>query len=330
MDPLKYLTSKAKSNPQRIVFPEGNEERIIRAARKLADEKIAYPILIGNEEEIFSLALENAVSLNGIKIIDQLSETNHINTYIDDYAKSRDVKIGIAQKMMKRAISYAGMMVKLGDAAGMVAGVTSTTAAVIQYASLTIGYRDGITSPSSFFIMIVPRYLDEQNKIFIFADCAVTIEPSAAELADIAINSAMNARHLLDMDPIIAFLSFSTKGSAYHSSIQKITHAVEIARQKNTEFKFDGELQLDSAIVPRVAAKKVKESDVAGKANVLIFPDLNSGNIGYKLAQYIGGAGAYGPILQGFNKPVNDLSRGASVDDIVSVATITVVQAQNL
>ncbi|MBN1154200.1 phosphate acetyltransferase [candidate division KSB1 bacterium] len=329
MEPLNLLIAKAKSDPQTIVFPEGTEERIIKAARRLVDEQIARPILIGKEDEIFSIALDHAVSLNGIKIIDQMSDDVNIERYVENYARTRDTKIGIAQKMMKRAVSYAGMMVKMGDASGMVAGVTSTTAAVIQYASLTIGYREGISSPSSFFIIVVPRFFEETEKIFIFADCAVNIEPNASELADIAIDSARNAKQLLDLDPVIAFLSFSTKGSAYHSSIEKITQAVEMARAKCPDFKFDGELQLDSAIIPRVAAKKVKESEVAGRANVLIFPDLNSGNIGYKLAQYIGGASAYGPILQGFNRPVNDLSRGASVDDIVSVATITVVQAQN-
>ena len=328
MEPIKQLIEKAKSKPRTLVFPEGNEDRIIKAARILSDEKIAIPVLLGNQGEIESIAQEHSISLDEIRIIDQREENDRKNTYAETYAESRGAKIGIAQKMMKRAISYGGMMVRMGDADGMVAGVTSTTAAVIQYASLTIGYREGVTSPSSFFIMVIPSFMEESNKVFIFADCAVNISPDANELADIAIDSAVNGKKLLDLDPVIAFLSFSTKGSAYHASLKKISEALEIAITKNTEFKFDGELQLDSAIIPRVAAKKVKESEVAGKANVLIFPDLNSGNIGYKLAQYIGGAGAYGPILQGFNRPVNDLSRGASIDDIVTVSAITAVQAQ--
>jgi len=209
----------------------------------------------------------------------------------------------------------------------MVGGIANATASMIQAATLTIGFQPGINTPSSFFVMIIPSFRGEENVPIIFADCAVNIQPDARQLAEIGVASARNTRCLLGIEPRVAFLSFSTKGSANHADADKVIEAVKIAREIEPSCLMDGELQGDAALIPSVAAKKVKESSVAGRANVLIFPDLDAGNIAYKLVQWLGGARAIGPILQGFAKPVSDLSRGASVDDVVGVTAITSVQA---
>jgi len=219
------------------------------------------------------------------------------------------------------------MMVHVGDADGMVAGVASATASVLQAASLTIGFGQGLSTPSSFFIMAIPGTETRPEAPLIFADCAVNIAPSPQQLAEIAVASGTNAQTLLGIEPRVAFLSFSTRGSANHRDVTKVTEALRIAREMRPDLKMDGELQGDAALSPRVAAKKVNASEVAGRANVLIFPDLDAANIAYKLVQQLGGATAIGPVMQGFAKPVNDLSRGASVEDIVAVTAITVVQA---
>jgi phosphate acetyltransferase len=219
------------------------------------------------------------------------------------------------------------MMVACGDADTAVGGVAGATAILIQAGVLTVGLIPGIKTPSSFFLMVIPNFLGEKDKSFIFADCAVNIDPTAEQLADIALASAVSARRLLGQEPRVALLSFSTKGSASGPSVDKVREALKIARARQPGLAIDGEFQADSAIVPGVAAKKVKdESAVAGKANVIIFPDLNSGNIAYKLTQYMADAQAIGPFLQGFAKPITDLSRGASVDDIVATVILTLGQ----
>jgi phosphate acetyltransferase len=228
---------------------------------------------------------------------------------------------------LRKPLFYGGMMVAAGDADTAVGGVASATATLIQAGVLTVGLLPGIKTPSSYFLMIVPDFLGEKDKPFIFADCAVNVEPTPAQLADIALASAVSARRILGEEPRVAMLSFSTKGSASAPCINKVKEALVIARAREPGLAIDGEFQADSAIVPRVAAKKVKgESAVAGKANVIVFPDLNSGNIAYKLTQYMGGARAIGPFLQGFAKPITDLSRGATVDDVVSTVILTLAQ----
>ncbi|MEE4310731.1 MAG: phosphate acetyltransferase [candidate division KSB1 bacterium] len=319
----------AKKNPLRIVYPEGKDPRIVEAACKVRDLGVAQPLIIGDVDEVREIARNNDLDLGQIPVILPAAEEEKMNQYADIYAKDRDVKAGIARKLVKKQTSFAGMMVRAGDADGMVAGVATATANVIQYASLTIGFLQGMSTPSSFFIMELPEFQGRQNEIFIFADCAVNISPTSKQLAEIGVASGFNALNLLQMDPKIAFLSFATRGSANHSDVDKVHEAVDIAREMAPQFQIDGELQGDAAIIERVAQKKAGESEVAGHANVLIFPDLDAGNICYKLVQYMAHANAYGPILQGFRHPVNDMSRGATVDDLIAVTAITVVQAQN-
>ena len=324
---IENIIKTAKVAPARIVYPEGQDERIVKAAAKVLAMGIAVPILIGDKEEIQKIASENGVSLDGIAIQSN-TEESFIEKYAVSYSKSRGVREAIAKRVVKKPLYFGGMMVKEGDADGMIAGIDSATASVIQAASLTIGFKEGMSTPSSFFVMVIPEFEGEKDKILIFADAAVSVQPSAQELAEIAIASGINAKSLLNIKPKIAFLSFSTNGSAHHADADKVIEAVQIAKDMNTEFEIDGEMQVDTAIVTRVAAKKMPDSSVAGNANVLVFPDLDAGNIGYKLVQYLSGAQAVGPVLQGFAKPVNDMSRGASVDDLISVSAITSVQAQ--
>jgi phosphate acetyltransferase len=231
--------------------------------------------------------------------------------------------------MVVRPVVFGGMMVRQGDADTMVAGVRTATANVIQAGALTVGYAPGITTASSFFLMIMPEFRGRKGQPLVFADCAVNIAPTAEQLADIALASATSAAKLLDEPPRVAMLSFSTQGSAAHERVELVTRALEIIRQRAPDAPIDGEFQADSALMPQVAAKKIKRpSDVAGNANVLIFPDLNAGNIGYKLVQYLAGARAIGPFLQGFAKPISDLSRGASIEDIIATVAVCLAQAR--
>ena len=233
----------------------------------------------------------------------------------------------VALRLLRRPLIFAGMMVAQGDADGCVAGVANATARVIEAAGLTIGFAEGIFGVSSCFIMVIPDSLDGKNTVLVFLDCAVSIQPTAEELAQIAISTAATTRTLLSTEPKVAMLSFSTKGSASHINVDKITTATQIVRRRMPNLIIDGELQGDAALVKTVADQKLTDSPVAGNANVLIFPDLDAGNIAYKLVQYLAKAQAYGPILQGLRKPMNDMSRGASVEDLVGVAAITAVQS---
>jgi len=325
---IENIMNSAKATPARIVYPEGKDERIIEAASNAYTLGIAKPILIGDEDEIKQIASEKGLSLTGI-IIQSNKEETFIERYAVSYSRTRGVREAIAKRLVKKPLPFSGMMVKEGDADGMVAGVASATASVIQAASLTVGFKEGMSTPSSFFIMLLPDFQGEKNKTLIFADAAVNVQPTAKELAEIAVASGINAKALINIEPKIAFLSFSTNGSARHKDADKVIEALKIAKEMNTGFEMDGEMQVDTAIVPRVAVKKMPDSNVAGKANVLVFPDLDAGNIGYKLVQYLSGAQAIGPVLQGFAKPVNDMSRGASVEDITSVTAITSVQTQS-
>lgn len=328
MGVITEIIARAKQIPVRIALPEAEDERMLRAARIVQDEGIAEPILIGPEQPIRKLAPEIGINLDSIEIIEP--ETSpRISDYARRYVSARQTRETIALRMMKKSLSYAAMMTIAGDAEGALGGCSALTATVIKTALLVIGLKEGISVPSSFFIMEVPDCPYGEKGAFLFADAGFNPNPTAEELAEIAITTAKSASDLLGWEPRVAMLSFSTRGSASHEDVGKVLKALSIAKERAPELAIDGEFQLDAAISVETASLKLKEpSEVAGRANVLIFPDLDAGNIGYKLTRFLAKAKAYGPILQGLKKPFNDLSRGASVEDIVGVTAITVVQAQ--
>jgi phosphate acetyltransferase len=329
MSIILKIRDKAKKRKKRVVLPEGTEQRMIKAAKIIIDEKIAEVTLLGNKNEIKKLSEVNGLNLHQVEVIEPLNSPD-LEDYSNEYFKIREKKgmtIKRAKEFMKNPLFYGAMMVRKGKVDASVAGSINTTGDVLRSALHIIGLAPGIKAVSSSFLMILPEFLGQKDKVFVFADCAVIPDPDTEQLASIAISSAKTFKDLVGEEPKVAMLSFSTKGSAKQEMVDKVKQTTNLVKKLAPDLKVDGELQLDAAIIPDVAKKKSPESEVAGQANVLIFPDLDAGNIGYKLVQRMAKAEAIGPVIQGLAKPANDLSRGCSVDDIVNVTAIAMCLA---
>ena len=326
---IESIKSKAKEELRTIVLPESEDERVLKATQQVLEEKTANVVLIGDEDTIKADAEKCGANIEGATIVNP-KFSDHLETYVNELVELRKKK-GLtkeeATEIMTTEPRFFGcMMVRLGDADGLVAGSNSPTADVLRAAIQVIKTAPGINTVSSTFIMETADGKFGDDGLILFADCAVNPEPNAEQLADIAAATAATAASVVGLEPRVAMLSFSTKGSAKHPLVDKVQYACGILEDREVEFSFDGEMQADAAIVEAIGAKKAPDSKVAGKANVLVFPDLQSGNIGYKLVQRFANAQAHGPIVQGLNKPVNDLSRGCSVEDIANLVAITATQ----
>ena len=328
---LDKIWELARNNVQRVVLPEGNEERTIKATEIVLKEKIADVLLVGNENDIRKHAKDLNVNIDGATIVDPKTSEKYdeyVNLFFE-LRKNKGMTLEKAKEIIKDEMYFGTMMLKCGDADGLVSGAVHTTADLLRPGMQIIKTSPGTKIVSSFFIMDVPNREYGENGIMFFADSAVNPNPTSEELACIAISTADNARALAGILPKVALLSFSSMGSAKHELVYKVVEASRIANELRPDLLIEGELQLDTAIVPEVCKSKAPNSKLEGKANILIFPDLQSGNIGYKLVQRLANAEAIGPICQGFAKPLNDLSRGCSVSDIVNMVAVTSVQSQS-
>lgn len=318
---MTRLAERAKAARPRVVFPEGEDDTIIEAARQIAAAGIARPLLIGNETKIV------ARGGSAMDIVDP-AVSPRCGAYAAAYARQEDFPEDAAAHMLRHPVNFAAAMAGAGDADAMVAGFAYGTAQVILSSRMFIGMREGAQTASSFFVMDVPSWSGGEDGLVVFADCAVNPNPTADELADIAIATATSVRELLGWDPRVAMLSFSTRGSSTHPDVDKVLEALRIVRERQPDLSVDGEMQADTALDEHVAKKKMGEAgSVAGRANILIFPDLDAGNIGYKLVQRLARAAAFGPLFQGFRRPVSDLSKGASIEDIVGATTLAAAWA---
>lgn len=328
---IDKIKERARQDKKTIVLPETTDKRTLIAAAHIIEEDIADVIMVGNEEKIMDGAGWLEVDLTGVKVVDP-NRCDKLDFYVELLYETRKSKGMTMEKardiLLTDYLTFGVMMVKANDADGMVAGACHATADVLRPSLQILKTAPGVKLVSGFFILDVPDCVYGENGTFLFADCGLNQDPTAEELAAIADTSAKSFRTLIGPRPIIAMLSHSTKGSAHHACVDKVIEATNIAHEQYPHLTLDGELQADAALVPHIAKSKAPGSEVAGKANVLIFPNLDSGNIGYKLVQRLGGADAYGPMVQGLAKPVNDLSRGCSWEDIVGVVALTAVQAQ--
>lgn len=343
MDFVEQLKEKAKAASKKIVLCEGEDKRVVEAAAKIVREGIAKIILIGNADECKKVAPETDIS--GIELVDPATSAN-IDKYAEILFKAREGKINkktgapeyatveeAKAYLLKDRTMFGALILKAGDADGFVSGACHSTANTLRPGLQVIKTAPGIKTVSSSFIMVAPecgnKYIPEG--VALLADCAINIEPSAEELSDIALATAETAKKIAGIEPRVALLSFSTKGSGnddkFFKSVPKVQEAVRLAKEKNPSLALDGEFQFDAAVAPEVGALKAPGSEVAGHANVFVFPNINAGNIGYKIAQRMGGWMAIGPVCQGFAKPLNDLSRGCNVDDIVATVAVTALQA---
>ena len=329
MNFIQTIAGKARKDKKTIVLPETTDLRTLEAASIIQKEGIANIVLVGNEADIKKLAGGLDISLARIVDYTKSEQFEDYVTTFYEMRKSKGITLQQAREIMKDPLYFSVMMVKKGEADGMVAGAINSTANTLRPALQILKTLPGTKLVSSFFVMDVPECEYGEEGVFIFSDCGIIENPSSEDLAEIAIQSAKTFKSLVNSEPKVAMLSYSTYGSAKSDMVDKVLNATKIAKEKAPEFLIDGELQVDAALVNAVAKSKAPQSNVAGQANVLIFPDLNSGNIAYKLVQRLAKAEAYGPITQGIAKPVNDLSRGCSSEDIVGVVAITAVQAQN-
>ena len=327
---IEEIKQKAKADLKTIVLPEGTDARVLEAADKITKEGFAKVILLGDQEKIQNIARENNCDIEGIRIISPEKDEKY-NTYVENFYELRKAKgmtMEQATELLKDETHFGMMMVKLGDADGLVSGAAHSTADTLRPALQILKTAPNTKLVSTFFIMNVPNCEYGENGTFLFSDCALNVNPDSEELSEIAISSSKSFEQLIKKQPKVAMLSYSTYGSAKSEMVDKVNAATKLVKEKAPDLAVDGEMQLDAAIIQEVAESKAPGSNVAGNANVLIFPDLNAGNIGYKLVQRLAKAEAYGPLCQGIAKPVNDLSRGCSSNDIVGVVALTAVQAQ--